>query len=103
MSTSSTERSPALAESVSVTDDALTVYVADGRSIAVPIAWYPRLAHGTVAERANWRLIGRGEGIHWPDLDEDISVESLLVGSRSMESQASLEKWLALRGRRPLA
>jgi hypothetical protein len=75
------------------------VDLADGRSIAVPIAWYPRLAHGTPAERANWRLIGRGEGIHWPDLDEDISVENLLAGSRSGESQTSFKRWLASRQR----
>jgi hypothetical protein len=53
--------------------------LADGRSISAPLAWYPRLDHGTAAERANWRLIGRGEGVHWPDLDEDISVDNLLV------------------------
>src|SRR4029079_14732596 len=69
----------------------------DGGSIAGPIAWYPRLANSTAAERANWRLIGRGEGIHWPDLDEDISVDNLLTGSRSGESQASFKKWLASR------
>jgi len=97
MNTSSTERRPALAQSVSVSEDTLTVDLADGRSIIVPVAWYPRLADGTIAERANWRLIGRGEGIHWPDLDEDISVENLLAGSRSGESQASLKTWLAAR------
>lgn len=84
---------------MSVSDDALTVALADGRSIAIPIAWYPRLIHGTAAERANWTLIGRGEGIHWPGLDEDIGVDSLLAGSRSTESRVSLRKWLALRRR----
>lgn len=63
----------------------------------VPVARYPRLAHGTPSERADWRLIGRGEGIHWPKLDEDISVEGLLTGRRSGESQASLERWLKAR------
>jgi hypothetical protein len=63
-------------------------------AVAVPLAWFPRLAHGTPAERANWRLIGGGVGIHWPDLDEDISVESLLAGRRSGETQASLRLWL---------
>ncbi|MFY7921002.1 MAG: DUF2442 domain-containing protein, partial [Gemmatimonas sp.] len=72
--------------------------LADGRSIAVPLAWYPRLAHGTPAERSNWRLIGRGEGVHWPDLDEDISVENLLSGARSGESQRSFKEWIAARG-----
>jgi hypothetical protein len=82
---------------VAVTDDALTVDLVDGRSLSVPIAWYPRLAHGTPTERANCRLIGRGEGIHWPDLDEDLSVDSLLAGRPSQESQSSLEKWLQAR------
>ena len=71
-----------------------SVDLADGRTIMAPVAWFPRLKHGTVAERANWRLIGSGEGIHWPDLDEDISVESLLAGRRSGETQESLRRWL---------
>jgi len=79
---------------VSLTDDALIVELVDGRTISVPLAWYPRLAHGNVAERAHWRFIGDGEGIHWPDLDEDISIEGLLAGRRSGESQASLRRWL---------
>ena len=78
-------------------DEALIVDLADGRTITVPLAWFPRLAHGTVAERANWRLIGGGVGIHWPDLDEDISVESLLAGRRSGETQTSLRRWLQAR------
>ncbi len=68
-----------------------------GRSISAPLAWYPRLAHGTAAERANWRLIGRAEGLHWPDLDEDISVDNLLTGTRSGESDRSFKQWLASR------
>jgi len=63
----------------------------------VPIAWFPRLAHGSPTERAKWRIIGGGHGIHWPDLDEDISVESLLTGRRSRESDSSLKKWLEIR------
>jgi len=94
MSTSGAELRETLALSVSLTDDALVAELADGRTITVPIAWFPRLAHGTPAERANWRLIARGEGIHWPDLDEDISVESLLAGRRSGETQESLGRWL---------
>jgi len=82
---------------VTASDDALIVDLADGRTITVPFAWFPRLARGTPAERANWRLIGRGVGIHWPDLDEDISVESLLAGRRSVETQASLRRWLQAR------
>jgi len=84
----------AAAQSVSVSEDALLVNLADGRTITVPVAWFPRLAHGTPAERANWRLIGSGEGIHWLDLDEDISVESLLAGCRSGETLESLRPWL---------
>ena len=95
MSTSSlpTEISQARAQRVSVTEDVLMVELVDGRTITVPVTWYPRLAHGTEAERANWRLIGEGEGIHWPDLDEDISVEGVLAGRRSGETQASLRRW----------
>ena len=78
-------------------DEALIVDLAEGRTITVPLAWFPRLAHGTAAERANWRLIGGGVGIHWPDLDEDISAESLLAGRRSGETQASLRRWLRAR------
>jgi len=94
MSISGIELREAVAQSLSVTDDALVVDLTDGRTITVPIAWFPRLAHGTEQERANWRLIGKGEGIHWQDLDEDISVESLLAGRRSGEIQDSLRRWL---------
>ena len=82
---------------VAITDDAVSIDLLDGRTLSVPIVWYPRLAHGTPTERANWRLIGRGEGIHWPDLDEDLSVDSLLAGRASQESQNSLDKWLQAR------
>ena len=97
MSTSGTELREAVAQGVTANDEALIVDLADGRTITVPLAWFPRLAHGTSAERANWRLIGGGVGIHWPDLDEDISVESLLAGRRSGETQASLRRWLEAR------
>ena len=95
MSTSVTELRGALAQSVS--DDALVAELADGRMIAAPLAWFPRLAHGTPAERVNWRLIAGGEGVHWSDLDEDISVASLLAGRRSGETQESLRRWLQRR------
>jgi hypothetical protein len=85
------------AQSVQVTDDALIVDLNDGRTISVPLAWFPRLLHGTPAERNKWRLIGEGEGIHWPDLDEDISVENLILGKPSGESQKSFKKWLEAR------
>jgi hypothetical protein len=82
---------------VDVSDAALAVELRDGRTVSVPLLWFPRLVDGTPAERGNWRLIGRGQGIHWPDLDEDISVAGLLAGKRSGESQRSLKRWLELR------
>ena len=97
MSISETELKEALAQSVSVNEDSLTVDLEDGRTLTVPLAWFPRLARGTPAERANHSLIGSGTGIHWPDLDEDISVASLLAGRRSGETQTSLRRWLSSR------
>jgi len=97
MSFSGTELREALAQSATASDEALTVDLADGRTITVPLAWCPRLAHGSAVERADWRLIGGGAGIHWPELDEDISVESLLKGWRSGESQESFRGWLLMR------
>jgi hypothetical protein len=82
---------------VSVSDDTLSVDLRDGRSILVPVTWYPRLAAGSAKERANWRLIGLGEGIHWNDLDEDISLSGLLEGRPSGEGQGSFQRWLASR------
>ena len=82
---------------VRVTEDTLTVDLMDGRTISVPLLWFPRLVHGTPEERQNWRLVGQGEGIHWPDLDEDIEVEHLLAGYPSGESQSSLKRWLEQR------
>ncbi|MBI5084500.1 MAG: DUF2442 domain-containing protein [Acidobacteria bacterium] len=97
MSISGTELRDAVAQGVAASGEALIVDLAGGRTIAVPLSWFPRLAHGSPAERANWRLIGGGTGIHWPDLDEDISVESLLAGRRSAETQTSLRRWLQAR------
>ena len=94
MNTSVSKLQPAKALTVNVTDDTLTVDLADGRTLSVPLAWYPRLLHGTLEERRNWRLIGGGVGINWPDMDEDISIEGLLLGNRSGESQRSLQQWL---------
>jgi hypothetical protein len=88
------------ATSARVNGDTLSVTLSDGRAIAAPVAWYPRLAHGTPAEQDNWRLTGGGYGIHWPDLDEDISVENLLSGQASTESQTSFKRWLAQRAQR---
>lgn len=97
MNSSTTKTSVALAQDVIVTEDTLTVELSDGRSISVPLAWYPRLVHGTPEERSNWRLVGQGVGIHWPALDEDIRVENLLIGRASGESQRSLKRWLSQR------
>jgi Protein of unknown function (DUF2442)/Domain of unknown function (DUF4160) len=85
------------AESVTITNDTLTVELSDGRSLSVPLDWFPRLVHATLAERKRWRLIGRGRGIHWDLLDEDIGVDGLLAGQPSGESQASFQKWLSAR------
>ena len=90
---------PARARDVHVTDDAIQVELLDGRTVVTPLAWYPRLSHATEAERRNWNLIGQGMGIHWPDVDEDISVEDLLAGRPSGESQSSLDEWLRRRAR----
>lgn len=78
-------------------EDDFTVELADGRTISVPLAWFPRLFHATTTERDNWRWIGSGVGIHWSDLDEDIAVEDLLLGRPSGESQESLARWLEQR------
>jgi len=77
------------AERVTVTHDTLSVDLSDGRTISVPLAWFPRVFHASPEERKNWRLIGKGQGTHWEELDEDISVEGLLAGKPSGESQSS--------------
>jgi hypothetical protein len=93
MSFSSIELSMPLARAVRFDRDSLIVDLADGRSLVVPIGWFPRLALGSAPERQRWRLIGEGHGIHWPDLDEDIAVIDLLAGRRSGENAASLRRW----------
>jgi hypothetical protein len=98
--TSSTVETPAVV-GVTVTDDTLAVELADGRSVSAPLVWYPRLVHATSVERDGWRLIGGGSGIHWPAVDEDISVENILAGKPSAESQRSLQRWLTGRGVTP--
>ena len=94
MSISAIEIEIPLSLAVRVTQDSLHVDLADGRTISVPLAWYPRLLLATADERKRWRLIGRGRGIHWEAIEEDISVEGLLAGRASGESQTSLKKWL---------
>jgi len=85
---------------VLVTDDTLSVDLEDGRTVSVPIGWYPRLASGTDSERNNFEISGAGYRVHWPDLDEDIGVEGLLLGKRSSESPNSFERWLKRRRER---
>lgn len=97
MSTLAIELEIPEAMNVHVSTDTLSVELRDGRSISVPIDWYPRLTHATDQERSNWRIIGKGHGIHWEDLDEDISVKNLLAGIPSGESQTSFKKWLDAR------
>ena len=99
MSSSTVEAREAFATHVAVSEDALSVELADGRTITVPLAWYPRLSHATVEERSEWRLIGDGRGIHWPAVDEDVSVANLLIGQPSNESQTSFKKWLVGRAK----
>jgi hypothetical protein len=82
---------------VSFSEDAMTISLDDGRRISVPLAWYPRLLAGTPEERIKFEVIGDGEGIHWPDLDEDISVGGVVAGRRSAESASSLARWISRR------
>lgn len=96
MSTLVLEMEPVAVEAM-VTEDDLTIDLADGRSLHVPLAWYPRLFHASEEERQNWQLLGDGYAIEWPDLDEHIGVEGLLAGRRSGESPQSLKRWLASR------
>jgi hypothetical protein len=99
MNTLTLENDP-LATAVSITDEELTLELADGRRITVPLAWYPRLFQATAAERNHWQLLGDGYAVEWPDLDEHIGVEGLLAGRRSGESRQSLERWLTARGQK---
>jgi len=97
MSISAIEIELPRAEDVRVTNDSLIVDLSDGRTISVPLEWFPRLLHATPEERSNWRLIGRGHGVHWEEIDEDISVEGLVAGRPSGESQRSFKKWIEQR------
>ena len=97
MSTSSVATETAAAKSVRVTDRELVVELRDGRVVSVPLAWFPRLVEGSPRERRRWELLGPGIGIHWPDLDEDISIDGLLQGLPSGESLSSLNEWRGAR------
>ncbi len=101
MSSFQTKSRVARAVTVSISEDTLSIDLEDGRTVAVPLSWYPRLLHGSDTERANWAVIGDGEGINWPDLDEDISTEGILAGNPSGESDRSLQKWIKSREDRP--
>ncbi|MCZ7645479.1 MAG: DUF2442 domain-containing protein [Planctomycetota bacterium] len=100
MNTITSETQTARIQSLKVSDEELVVDLVDGRTLAVPVGWFPRLAHATPKERAAWRLIGQGHGVHWAELDEDISVDNLLAGKQSGESQRSFKRWLEGRAKR---
>ena len=94
MSTSAVDFEMPIAIDVSASDAELTVRLEDGRTISVPIHWYPRLAHGTLAERNHYEIDSFGEAIHWPDVDEDLSVKSIVAGWQSRETERSIRRWL---------
>ena len=85
------------AHEVGIREDCVVVDLADGRTMTVPLLWYPRLWYGSETERAHFEILGEGRYIHWPDLDEDLSVAGMLAGRRSGESAESLKRWLAAR------
>jgi hypothetical protein len=89
-------------QDIKVTSSALTIELSDGRSISAPLVWYPRLLNASSKERNNWELIGEGHGIHWPDLDEDLSMDGIIQGRPSYESQKSFQRWLSERKRKGL-
>jgi len=103
MSSLAVETQEARARLATVTDEAITVDLVDGRTIIVPLVWFPRLWHGTPRERNHFEIFGDGEYIHWPDLDEDLTIAGLLGGRRSGESPRSLRKWLDSRKKKPAA
>ncbi len=97
MSTCAIQIEQARAREVKVNDDSLVVDLWDGRTLILPVAWYPRLWYGTAEERSKVEINGEGEYLHWPDLDEDLTVSGLLAGHKSGESQRSLQAWLEKR------
>ncbi|MBI1786907.1 MAG: DUF2442 domain-containing protein [Acidobacteria bacterium] len=101
MSSSVAEIQEARAQSATLSDEALTVDLVDGRTIIVPLAWFPRLWHATPQERNHFEVFGDGAYLHWPDLDEDLTAAGLLAGRQSGETPQSLKKWLAARKSKP--
>ena len=97
MSSSGVDIQEARALSLSLSDEAVSVDLVDGRTVIVPLVWYPRLWHGSKQERNNFEIFGDGAYVHWPELDEDLTVAGLLEGKRSGEVSSSLKKWLASR------
>jgi hypothetical protein len=97
MNTSATEIEEARAQEVRVGADSLVVELVDGRTLTVPLAWFPRLWYGSEEERARFEILGDGRYVHWPDLDEDLTIAGMLAGRRSGESADSLKRWLASR------
>ena len=97
MSFSATDVRDARAKAVEVQEDTIVLDLVDGRTMTVPIVWYPRLWYGAKEERAHFELLDEGRYIHWPDLDEDLSVDGIVAGRRSGENAESLKKWLATR------
>jgi hypothetical protein len=93
MNSSTVQINESLIIDVKISEEVLTASLSDGRVIKVPISWYPRLSHALPRHRNVWELIGRGHGIHWPELDIDISVENILLGQSSGESGRSFKKW----------
>ncbi len=101
MSFSPIEVRDARAQAIEVQEDTILLNLVDGRTMTVPIVWYPRLWYGTKAERAHFELLDEGRYVHWPDLDEDLSIEGMVAGRRSGENAESLRKWLAARNSGP--
>ena len=97
MNTSATEIQEPRAQEVRINADDVVVELVDGRTLTVPLAWFPRLWYGSEQERGRFEIIGDGSYIHWPDLDEDLSIAGMLAGRRSRESADSLKRWLASR------
>ncbi len=100
MTSLAAEKREPRARNVAVTGESLAVDLVDGRTIIVPLVWYPRLWHGTREERNHFEIFGVGTYIHWPHLDEDLTVAGLLAGLPSGENPQSLKKWLAGRGQK---